>query len=78
MQIPAKADYALRALLELTQRCEPATAESIAQAQQLPKGFAALILNDLRRGGLLTTGGATVAISCPDHRSRSPLPTSCT
>jgi Rrf2 family protein len=55
MQISAKADYALRALLELAQRGEPATAESLAQAQHLPKKFAALILNDLRRAGLLTS-----------------------
>ncbi len=55
MQISAKADYALRALLELAQRGEPATAESLAQAQQLPKKFAALILSDLRRAGLLTS-----------------------
>jgi Rrf2 family protein len=55
VQIPAKAEYALRALLELAERGEPATAESLALAQQLPRGFAAMILNDLRRAGLLTS-----------------------
>jgi Rrf2 family protein len=70
VQIPAKADYALRALLELTQRGEPATAESIAQAQQLPKGFAAVILNDLRRAGLLTSrrGPGGYQLSRPPHQ----------
>ncbi len=55
MQVSAKADYALRALLELAERGEPATADSLAQAQQLPRKFAALILSDLRRAGLLTS-----------------------
>jgi Rrf2 family protein len=70
VQIPAKADYALRALLELTRRGEPATAESIARAQQLPKGFAALILNDLRRAGLLTSrrGHGGYQLSRPPHQ----------
>lgn len=55
MQISAKADYAVRALLELAQRGQPATAETLAEAQQLPRKFAALILSDLRRAGLLTS-----------------------
>jgi Rrf2 family protein len=55
VQISAKADYALRALLELAYRGEPATAESLALGQQLPKGFTAIILNDLRRAGLLAS-----------------------
>jgi len=55
VQISPQADYALRAVLDLAQRRERATADSLAQAQGLPKGFSALILNDLRRAGLLTS-----------------------
>jgi Rrf2 family protein len=53
MHIPAKVDYAMRALLELVERGEPATADSLAQAQHLPTKFLTSILNDLRRGGVV-------------------------
>jgi len=53
MHIPAKVDYAMRALLELTARGEPATADALAVAQHLPTKFLTSILNDLRRGGLV-------------------------
>lgn len=70
MQISAKADYALRALLELARRGQPATAESLAEAQQLPKKFAAAILNDLRRAGLLSSrrGHGGYQLSRPPHQ----------
>jgi Rrf2 family protein len=70
MYVSAKADYALRALLELAQRGEPATADSLAEAQHLPKKFAALILNDLRRAGLLTSrrGHGGYQLSRPAHQ----------
>ena len=55
MQIPAKAEYALRALLELAVVDEPATADSLALAQGLPARFLASILNDLRRAGFVTS-----------------------
>jgi Rrf2 family protein len=55
VQIPAKADYALRALLELAALDKPATADTIAQAQGLPTRFLASILNDLRRAGFVTS-----------------------
>jgi Rrf2 family protein len=53
MHIPAKVDYAMRALLELASRGEPATAESLADAQHLPTKFLTSILNELRRGGVV-------------------------
>jgi Rrf2 family protein len=53
VEIPARVDYGLRALLELARLGEPATAESIATAQHLPTKFLAAILNDLRRAGLV-------------------------
>jgi Rrf2 family protein len=55
MHIPAKVDYAMRALLELSQHGEPATAETLAQAQNLPPKFLTSILNDLRRAGLVSS-----------------------
>jgi len=55
MQLSAKADYALRALLELAERTEPTTADTLAIAQGIPSTFMAQILNDLRRGGLVTS-----------------------
>jgi Rrf2 family protein len=55
MHIPAKVDYAMRALLELSQHGEPATAETLAQAQNLPPKFLTAILNDLRRAGLVSS-----------------------
>jgi Rrf2 family protein len=55
MHIPAKVDYAMRALLELAQHSEPATAETLAQAQSLPTKFLASILNDLRRAGIVAS-----------------------
>jgi Rrf2 family protein len=53
MHIPAKVDYALRALLELASRNGTATAESLAGAQNLPTKFLAAILSDVRRAGLI-------------------------
>jgi Rrf2 family protein len=55
MQIPAKVDYGMRALLELAQRGEPTTGEGLAEAQRLPAKFLAAILNDLRRAGLVNS-----------------------
>jgi len=55
VQIPAKAEYAIRALLELAMSEEPATADTLAQAQGLPTRFLASILNDLRRAGYVTS-----------------------
>lgn len=53
MHISAKVDYALRALLTLTESGASATAEELAEAQGLPEKFLGAILNDLRRGGVV-------------------------
>lgn len=55
MQIPAKADYAIRALLTLAASEHSVSAEHLAQQQQLPGKFLGAILSDLRRGGLVTS-----------------------
>ena len=56
MHISAKADYATRAMLTLAAGGGRAmTADSIAEAQNLPSKFLGAILNDLRRAGLVTS-----------------------
>jgi Rrf2 family protein len=53
MHIPAKVDYAMRALLELAERGQATTAEDLGRAQEIPVKFLAAILSDLRRAGLV-------------------------
>lgn len=57
MRISAKADYAVRAALELAAAGEggPVKAEAIALAQGIPHKFLEGILNDMRRGGLVVS-----------------------
>ena len=67
MRVTAKADYAVRAMLELAAADgELITAGAIAEAQGIPRHFLDNILNDLRRAGLVTTlrgpeGGSRLA-----------------
>jgi Rrf2 family protein len=49
----AKADYAVRAAVELAAAGELVTAEHIAQAQGIPVNFLENILRDLRRAGVV-------------------------
>ncbi|MHA6757789.1 RrF2 family transcriptional regulator [Streptacidiphilus sp. PAMC 29251] len=54
MHISAKADYAVRALLELAQdTARPLTCESIASSQEIPFRFLKSVVGDLRRAGLV-------------------------
>ncbi|MEV6008750.1 Rrf2 family transcriptional regulator [Streptomyces sp. NPDC051976] len=55
MRISARADYAVRAALQLAAAHDdgPLKAEAIADAQDIPHKFLESILNDLRRGGLV-------------------------
>ncbi|POX53790.1 transcriptional regulator [Streptomyces sp. Ru71] len=56
MRISARADYAVRAVLELAVRQEgddPLKAETIAAAQAIPHKFLEGILGDLRRAGIV-------------------------
>lgn len=53
--MPAKAEYALRALLTLAASDRSMSAEHLAQDQELPAKFLGAILSDLRRGGLVTS-----------------------
>ncbi|MGZ9935105.1 RrF2 family transcriptional regulator [Streptomyces sp. NC-S4] len=55
MRISARADYAVRAGLQLaaSQDDGPVKAEAIADAQDIPHKFLEGILNDMRRGGLV-------------------------
>ncbi len=55
MRISARADYAVRAALQLAvpRDDRPLKAEAIADAQDIPHKFLESILNDMRRGGLV-------------------------
>ena len=55
MRISARADYAVRAVLELAVRQDEAAvkAETVAAAQVIPHKFLEGILGDLRRGGIV-------------------------
>ena len=55
MQIPAKADYGIRALLTLANSSTSLSAEHLAEEQGLPPRFLGAILSDLRRAGLLVS-----------------------
>jgi Rrf2 family protein len=53
MRTTAKADYAVRAAIELAAAGDLLTAEQIAQAQEIPVNFLENILRDLRRAGIV-------------------------
>lgn len=54
MRISAKADYAIRALVEVAaDRTRPHSCEQIAASQQIPYRFLKAVLRDLRRAGLV-------------------------
>jgi Rrf2 family protein len=68
MRISAKADYAVRAVIELAAAPEGASlsAREIAAAQDIPQNFLENILAELRRGGIVHThrgpgGGSSLA-----------------
>ena len=54
MRVSAKADYALRAVIELAAADErPVKGERVAQAQEIPLKFLENILGDLRHAGVV-------------------------
>src|SRR5439155_7237453 len=54
VRVSAKADYAIRAMVELAASDGgPLKAERIAQAQEIPLKFLENIMTDLRQGGLV-------------------------
>src|SRR5213595_2904229 len=54
MRVSAKADYALRAVIEVAGSADgPVKGERIAQAQEIPLKFLENILGDLRQAGLV-------------------------
>jgi Rrf2 family protein len=68
MRISAKADYAVRAILELAAAPGGSTrsARDLAEAQGIPQNFLENILSELRRAGLVQThrgpsGGSSLA-----------------
>jgi Rrf2 family protein len=61
VQISAKVDYGVQALLVMAVAGEPMTADALATDQGLPGKFLGVILNDLRRAGIVAS-----------HRGRDP------
>ena len=55
VQISAKVDYGMRALLALAASPVPMTSEALASEQLLPAKFLGVILNDLRRAGIVAS-----------------------
>lgn len=55
MNISAKVEYAIRALLEMGARHTPASAETLAELQEISPRFLFAILTDLRRAGLVVS-----------------------
>ena len=55
MRVSAKADYAVRASIELAAAGGMVTADQIAQAQGIPVNFLENILTELRRAGIVHT-----------------------
>lgn len=56
MRVSAKADYAIRAAVELAAAGPgPVKGEQLAQAQQIPQNFLENILADLRNAGLIAS-----------------------
>jgi Rrf2 family protein len=56
MRVSAKADYALRALLEMAvsgTTTAPVSAEELGRRQDIPRGFLQAILADLRKAGIV-------------------------
>ena len=57
MRVSAKADYALRALIEIAVRTDgtAVSAEQLGKAQGIPHGFLQAILADLRRADVVVS-----------------------
>ena len=57
MRVSTKADYALRALIEMARRPDatPVSAEELGRLQEIPPGFLQSILADLRRAGVVVS-----------------------
>ena len=71
MRTTAKADYAVRAAVELAAAGDLVTAEQVADAQGIPLNFLENILRDLRRAGVVESrrgqqGGYTLARSAEE------------
>jgi Iron-dependent Transcriptional regulator len=77
MRVSARADYALRAAIELAAASgSHVTGEQLARAQNIPGKFIETILTQLRRTGLVrASAGRTAASGSPGPPPRSPWPT---
>ena len=55
MRVASKADYAVRAAVELAAAGEPLNAETIAERQSIPPPFLKKILGELQRGRVVVS-----------------------
>ena len=55
MRVSSKADYAVRAVLELAAAGEPLNSETIAERQSIPPPFLKKILGELQRGRVVVS-----------------------
>jgi Rrf2 family protein len=55
VRVSSKADYAVRAALELAAAGEPLNAELISERQGIPRPFLKKILNELQRGHIIVS-----------------------
>jgi Rrf2 family protein len=73
VRITAKADYAVRAAVELAARQpdeRPIKGEQLARSQGIPQNFLENILTELRRAGIAPAAAPTVAIILPSPPTR--------
>ena len=77
VRVSAKADYAIRAAVELAAAGDgPVKGDRIAQAQEIPSNFLENILGDLRNAGIVASAaGRTAATGSRGRRRRSRSPT---
>ena len=69
MRVSAKADYAIRAAVELAAAGDgPTKGERIAQAQEIPPNFLENILLDLRNAGIVASRRGARVFSSPRRR----------
>ena len=82
MRVSAKADYALRALIEMAARADgvdarPVSAEELGKLQEIPHNFLQAILADLRKAGHRASPSAAspAAGGWPSPPTTCPSPT---
>jgi len=66
MRISARADYALRALVEMTAAGAPMSTDSVARAQDIPSAYMGEIMSSLRRASLVVRTPSGFLVRSPE------------